>query len=124
MGFKIEADSEFIDIDNFRIAPGEAEKLQAAVSFAGGMREFPGLPPFIDSHQFRVSFFENGDLEVSRVDGTGTTLKFDFNTIDELVVAVNTALGISVDRKRLNPSPRLSGSLDFFNSGDVIEGRS
>jgi hypothetical protein len=123
MEFKINADSEFIRIDDFQIAPGEAATLKEAVSFAGGMREFPGLPPFINFQQFKVSFFEDGGLTVSRVDGRGNTLKFSFNRVDELVLAINTASEISVDKKRLNPSPRHAGSLDMFNSGDIIEGR-
>ena len=124
MGFKVEADSEFIKIDGFQIAPGEADSMKAAVSFAGGMREFPGLPPFIPFEQFKVSFFEDGTLTLERLNGTGVTLRFDFNRVDELVLAINTASEISVDRKRLNPSPRHAGSLDMFNTGDVIEGRS
>ena len=123
MSFKIEADSEFIKIDGFQIAPGEADSLKSAVSFSGGMREFPGLPPYIDHGTFRVSFFEDGTLTVTRVDGSGTTLKFDFDRVDELVLAINTASAISVDRKRLNPSPRHAGSLDMWNNGDIIEGR-
>jgi hypothetical protein len=123
MSFKIEADSEFIKIDGFTIAPGEADTLKAAISFAGGMRNFNQLPPFIPFEQFKVSFFEDGSLTLERLDGTGTKIEFDFNRVDELVLAINTASEISIDRKRLNPSPRLSGSLDFFNSGDVIEGR-
>ena len=123
MSFKIEADSEVIKIGEFQIAPGEADSLKAAVSFAGGMREFPGLPEGINHGKFRVNFFESGDLTVTRVDGSGATLKFNFNTVDELVIAINTASEISVDRKRLNPSPRHAGSLDMFNSGDIIEGR-
>lgn len=123
MGFKIEADSEIIKIDGFQIAPGEAAMLKEAASFAGGMREFPGLPPSIDYEKFRVSFFEDGSLQLSRVDGTGTVLEFDFNRVDELVLALNTAVAISVDRKRLNPSPRSVGSLQMWNTGDIIEGR-
>ena len=123
MGFKIEADSEIIKIDGFQIVPGEAAMLKEAASFAGGMREFPGLPPSIDYEKFKVSFFEDGSLQLSRVDGTGTILKFDFDRVDELVLALNTALAISVDRKRLNPSPRSVGSLQMWNTGDIIEGR-
>lgn len=123
MSFEIEADSEFIKIDEFQIAPGEADALKSAVSFAGGMREFPGLPPHIDFVQFRVSFFEDGTLTLTRADNSGATLNFSFDTVDELVVAINTALGVSVDKKRLNPSPRHAGSLDMWNSGDIIEGR-
>jgi hypothetical protein len=123
MGFKIEADSELIRIDGFQIAPGEADSLKEAVSFAGGMREFPGLPPYIDHGKFRVHFFEDGTLTLSREGGTGTKLEFNFDRIDELVIAINTASAISVDRKRLNPSPRHAGSLEMFNSGDIIEGR-
>jgi hypothetical protein len=122
MGFKIEADSEFIRIDGFTVAPGEADNLKAAVSFAGGMREFPGLPPFIPFEQFKVSFFEDGTLTLERLDGSGSKINFDFDTVDALVIAINTAAEISIDRKRLDPSPRAVGSLDMFNSGDVIEG--
>jgi hypothetical protein len=124
MGFKIEADSEIIKIDEFQIVPGEVDALKEAVSFAGGMREFPGLPPSIDFKQFKVSFFEDGRLTVDRIDGRGNTLTFDFDRVDELVLSLITASEISVDRKRLNPSPRHAGSLDMFNSGDIIEGRS
>ncbi len=124
MSFKVEADSEFIVIDGFKIAPGEADNMKSAVSFAGGMREFPGLPPFIPFEQFKVSFFEDGTLTLERLDGTGTKVTFSFDRVDELVIAINTASEISVDRKRLNPSPRHAGSLDMFNSGDIIEGRS
>ena len=124
MGFKIDADSEFIKIDGFQIAPGEADTLKSAVSFAGGMRAFPGLPPYIEFEQFRVTFFQDEKLTVTRATGGGTTLFFDFNTVDSLVIAINTASEISIDRKRLNPSPRHAGSLDMFNSGDIIEGRS
>jgi hypothetical protein len=123
MGFKIEADSEVIRIDGFQIAPGEADNLKSAVSFAGGMREFPGLPPFIPFEQFKVSFFEDGSLTLERLDGTGTKIEFDFNTVDVLVIAINSAAEISIDKKRLNPSPRHAGSLDMWNSGDIIEGR-
>ena len=123
MGFKIEADSEIIKIDGFQIVPGEAAMLKEAASFAGGMREFPGLPPSIDYEKFKVSFFEDGSLQLNRVDGTGTVLEFDFDRVDELVLALNTALAISVDKKRLNPSPRSVGSLQMWNTGDIIEGR-
>ncbi len=124
MGFKVEADSEFIKVDGFQIAPGEADNMKSAVSFAGGMREFQGLPPFIPFEQFKVSFFEDGTLTLERLDGSGTKVTFSFDRVDELVIAISTALEICVDRKRLNPSPRHAGSLDMFNSGDIIEGRS
>ncbi len=123
MSFKVEADSEFIRIDGFQIAPGEAETLKNAISFAGGMRDFEALPPSINFVQFKVSFFEDGTLTVGRVDDTGSTLKFSFDTTDELVLSISTASEISIDRKRLNPSPRHAGSLDMWNTGDVIEGR-
>lgn len=124
MSFEIEADSEFIKIDGFTIVPGDADKLKSAVSFAGGMRDFPSLPPYIDSGSFRVKFFEDGTLTVGRWNDESVYIKFDFNSVDELVLAINTASEISVDRKRLNPSPRHAGSLEMFNSGDIIEGRS
>ncbi len=123
MDFKIEADSEFIKIDDLQIAPGEADTLKSAVSFAGGMREFPALPEDINFMQFRVGFYEDGTLTIARTDGSGSTLKFHFDMVDELIIAVNTALGISVDKKRLNPSPRHAGALEMYNTGDIIEGR-
>jgi len=123
MGFKIEADSELIRIDGFQIVPGEAGAFKSAVSFAGGMREFPGLPPYIDHGSFRVNFFEDGSLSLERLNSSVPALNFSFDTVDELVLAVDTALGISVDKKRLDPSPRSSGSLSVWNTGDIIEGR-
>jgi hypothetical protein len=121
--FKIEADSEDIKIDGFKIAPAEGVELSKAISFAGGMRDLPYLPPAITFPPFTVSFFEDGTLAIKRVDGTGGEIKFAFNTVDQLVLAVNTAVEISRDHKRLRPSPRANTSNLFGEEGDVIEGR-
>ena len=120
--FKIDADSEIIRINGFAFAPAEAEGLKNAVSFAGGMREFPALPPTIEYGAFTVQFNEDGTLVLTRTRGQGK-IEFSFDTVDALVQTINAALGISVDLKRLKPSPRHAGSLSMFNSGDVIEGR-
>lgn len=121
--FKIEADSEYIRIDGFTFSPAEADNVKAAISFAGGMRDFPQLPPRIPYEAFVVDFSEDGTLTLSRSSGQGGAIQFSFETVDALVLAVSTATEVSIDKKRHDPSPRLSGSLDMFNSGDVIEGR-
>lgn len=121
--FKIEADSETIKIDGFEIAPAEGATLAEAISFAGAMRDFPQLPPQIGFPPFAVEFYEDGALVVKRLNETGEKLKFAFNTVDQLVVAVNQAIEISRDQKRLRPSPRITSSNLFGNEGDVIEGR-
>ena len=121
--FKVTADSEHIEVDGFRIAPAEADNLKAAGSFAGSMREVTTLPPQINYCQFVVKFFEDGTLIASRGDGTGGEIKFSFNTVDTLVQTVESALGISVDAKRLSPSPRSVGDPGFLAEGDIIEGR-
>ncbi len=123
MGFEIVADSELINVDGFQIAPAEADNLKGAVSFAGGMRDFDVLPPFIHFHQFKVNFFENGTLTLARGAGNEDEILFNFDRIDELVLAIDTASAISADKKKLNPSVRHTGSLDMFNTGDIIEGR-
>ena len=121
--FKIEADSEDIKIDDFQIVPAEGAVLTEAISFAGGMRDFPGLPPQIEFPPFTVSFYEDGALVVRRANGTGSELKFAFNTVDQLILAVNQAVEVSRDQKRLRPSPRVTSSNLFGKEGDVIEGR-
>lgn len=121
--FEIAASSEIITINGFKFSPGEADQLKAAASFAGGMRDFPQLPPQIEFDQFIVQFFEDGTLVASRNSGDGGLLKFDFDSVDELVTAINSAVGISIDKKRLSPSPRAVGDLGFFGSEDIIEGR-
>jgi hypothetical protein len=121
--FEVTADSEHIDIDGLRIAPAEADNLKAAVSFAGAMRDVKTLPPSIDYEQFVVQFFEDGTLIVDRADGASGAIKFSFNTVDVLVRTVESALGISVDAKRLRPSPRAVGDPGFMADGDIIEGR-
>jgi hypothetical protein len=121
--FKVTADSEHIDIDGLRLAPAEADNLKAAVSFAGAMRDVENLPPQIDYEQFVVQFFEDGTLIVDRADGASGAIKFSFNTVDTLVQTVESALGISVDAKRLRPSPRSVGDPGFLAEGDIIEGR-
>ena len=120
--FKDKTNSEHIVINGFRIAPAEADDLKSAVSFAGGMREFPVLPPSIPYGRFVVVFNEDGTLVVSR-DGSLGEIEFSFDTVDQLIVAINDASQVSADNKKLKPSPRATGGLDFFNSGDVIEGR-
>jgi hypothetical protein len=121
--FKIEADSEDIKIEGFKIAPAEGAELSKAIGFAGGMRDFPYLPPQITFPPFTVSFYEDGTMILRRANGTGGELKFAFNTVDLLVVAVNQAVEISRDQKRLRPSPRANSSNLFGEEGDVIEGR-
>ena len=121
--FEIDTNSEWITIEGVKFAPSEADHLTSAVSFAGGMREFPGLPPSIEFEQFTVAFSEDGTLRVARIGDESTCITFNFDTVDNLIVAINTATGICLDQKRLRPSPRHAGSLDLFNSGDVIEGR-
>jgi hypothetical protein len=121
--FEIEADSEIIKIDGFEIAPAEGEKLTEAISFAGAMRDFPRLPEKIDFPPFRVCFSEDGALTVKRVNGTGRTIEFAFNTVDELVTKVNQAIEICRDQKRLRPSPRVTSGNLYANEGDIIEGR-
>jgi len=103
------------------IAPAEADALKSAVSFAGGMRDFPALPPQINYEQFTVRFFEDGTLVVARATGQGE-IRFDFDQVDELMLAINQILGVSIDLKRLSPSPRCVGDPGFNTSGDVIEG--
>ena len=122
MAFKTVADSEFIEIDGFRIAPGEADVLKSAISFAGGMREFPSLSPSIPYGRFVVTFSEDGTLVVSRA-GVPGGITFSFDTVDQLVLTISKAAQLSMDRKTLKPAPRATGALDFFNSGDIIEGR-
>ena len=122
--FKIDADSEIIRIDGFAFTPSEAEVLKSAVSFAGGMREFPGLPPFIEFGPFIVQFHEDGSLVASRANTAGNgEIKFSFDTVDKLVLAINSALATSIDLKKLRPSPRSVGAIGMFNNGDIIEGR-
>jgi hypothetical protein len=120
--FKVEATSEAIQIDGLRIAPAEADALKAAVSFAGGMRDFPALPPLINFEQFVVHFNEDGTLIVNRATGPGD-IRFSFDTVDTLILTISAAVGTSIDKKRLDPSPRAVGDPGFHDSGDVIEGR-
>ena len=120
--FTIDTNSEWIIVEGLRFAPAEADNLKSAVSFAGGMREFPGLPPFIEFEQFTVEFTEDGTLRVFR-SGSPGEITFSFDTVDTLILAIQKATEICLDQYRLRPSPRHSGSLDMFNSGDVIEGR-
>lgn len=122
--FEIKADSEFIAIDGFKIAPGEADVLKTAISFAGGMREFPSLPERMPFKQFIITFGSDGSILINREEEVQDGIAFDFNSVDELIISITNALGVSIDKKKLSPSPRLVGSLDQFNSGDVIEGRS
>jgi hypothetical protein len=119
--FKTNATSEVITIDGLTIAPGEAATLKAAVSFAGGMRDFVPLPPKIDFEQFTVHFHEDGTLVVNRATGPGE-IRFNFNTVDDLVLVITRCLDSSIDKKRLDPSPRAVGDPGFNTSGDVIEG--
>jgi len=121
--FDIEADSEYIRIDGFTFAPAEADEVKSAISFAGGMRDFPTLPPQLAFERFVVKFYEDGTLTLERSGDETTVIKFDFDSIDSLIVAITSGLDISIDKKRLSPSPRHVGSLSMFNSGDVIEGR-
>jgi len=121
--FKVEADSEFIRIDGFTFSPAEADSIKSAASFAGGMREFPALPPKVAFGAFVVEFNEDGALRLSRESGVGGKIEFSFDTVDQLVVVIDIASGVSIDKKRHSPSPRHAGSLDMFNSGDVIEGK-
>ena len=120
--FKIEADSEHIRIDGFTFAPAEADDVKAAASFAGGMRDFPRLPPQIPYKACVVKFSEDGTLSLARASGEGGVINFSFDTVDQLIIAVGSATGISIDKKRHDPSPRNAGSLSMFNSGDIIEG--
>ena len=119
--FKIEATSEFTQIDGVKTSPAEADALKSAVSFAGGMRDFPQLPPSIEYEQFVVHFNEDGTLIVNRATGPGE-IRLSFDTVDTLILAVAQALETSIDRKRLDPSPRAVGDPGFYDTGDVIEG--
>jgi hypothetical protein len=121
--FEIEADSENIRIDGFEISPAEAAKLSEAVGFAGGVRDFPRLPDKMEFPPFLLTFSEDGTIIVRRANGTGGKIEFSFSSVDELIVAVQQATAISVDQKRLRPSPRVTSSNLFGNEGDVIEGR-
>ena len=120
--FEVDANSEWITIEGVRFAPAEADALKSAVSFAGGMRDFPRLPPSMPFEQFTVEFNEDGTLVVFRTGSPGN-ITFSFDTVDQLVLAIQQATDICLDQKKHRPSPRHSGSLDMFNSGDVIEGR-
>jgi hypothetical protein len=121
--FEIEADSETIKIDGFEIAPAEAAKLTEAVGFAGGVRDFPRLPEKMEFPPFLLSFSEDGTIIVRRANGTGGKIEFSFSTVDELIVAVQQATAVSVDQRRLRPTPRVTSSNLFGNEGDIVEGR-
>jgi hypothetical protein len=121
--FEIKATSDTITIDGFEIAPAEGAKLSEAVSFAGGMRDFPRLPESMEFPPFSIFFFEDGAIVVNRTNGTGGQIRFSFDTVDKLILAINQATAISVDQRRLSPSPRVTSSNLFGNEGDVVEGR-
>ena len=114
--------SEKIVIDDFEITPAEAAELKSAISFAGGMREFPRLPKKLPYGRFEVHFKEGGTLTVTRIDQPGEII-FSFDTVDKLILAITSAANISINKKILSPAPRAVGSIAMFNSGDVIEGR-
>ncbi len=118
--FEVTADSEIITIESLTIAPAEAENLRSAVAFAGAMRSVPNLPPQIDYEQFVVKFFEDGTLVLNRSSGDGGVIEFSFSTVDQLVNTVTSALGVSVDRKRLRPSPRSVGDPGFMADGEIF----
>jgi hypothetical protein len=120
--FEVTADSERITIDGFLFVPGEAEVLKNSISFAGSMRKVSPLPPQISFPPFVVQFFEDGTLVVGRDTLQGGQIKFSFNTVDVLVSVITDALGVSIDRKRLRPSPRSVGDPGFMADGDIIEG--
>lgn len=117
--FEVVADSELITVDGFTIVPAEADILKGAVSFAGSMREINPLPAQIHYQQFTVQFFEDGTLIVDRGDG-GEELKFSFDTVDRLVVAITDAVNISIDKKKLRPSPRSVGDPGFMADGELL----
>ena len=120
--FKTTATSELLTINGFSFSPAEAETFKNAVSFAGGMRNFPALPPKIEFGVFAVHFNEDGTLVATAANRPGE-IRFDFDTVDRLVLAIDSALGISTDLKILRPTPRPAGGLDMFNNGDIFEGR-
>ena len=121
--FKVKADSEMITIENLLISPNEGAALAEAVSFAGAMRDIPRLPPQIGFPPFVVEFYEDGTMIAKRGDGRGGKIEFAFNTVDELVLAIQSAIDVSKDQKRLRPAPRCNTSNLFGDEGDVIEGR-
>jgi hypothetical protein len=118
--FEVTADSENITVDGLTIAPAEAAALKAAVSFAGSMRKVENLPHVINYEQFVVQFSEDGTLVVSRASGISGEIRFSFDTVDQLVVTLTSALGISIDRKKLRPSPRATGDPGFNSEGDIM----
>jgi hypothetical protein len=122
--FETTADSEIITIDGLTIAPAEADNLKGAVSFASSMREIPNILDLgeINFQQFVVHFYEDGNLVVRRADNTGGAINFTFSNADHLIATITSALGISIDRKKLRPSPRSVGDPGFMADGDIIEG--
>lgn len=105
----------------FSFSPAESTKLTGLIGFAGSMAELKALPEEISDPPFVIKFTEDGTHQVTR-ENSEATISFTFETIDEIIQALNTFIGIALDMQRITPNPIPRGG---FGPGapDIIDGR-
>lgn len=99
----------------------ESDALRSVLHTADGMEHLETLPSQINHSPFQVRFQKDDTLQVLRNDehgGLGVVLAW--REVDTLIQAVDAAVKISVDQKRLQPAASFSSVTP--DVGEIREG--
>lgn len=103
------------------LSPAEASKLIDLIDLALQASNLPAVPPKLAYTPFRVSFTEDGGMELSRIDAKGS-VKFTAKTGDDLIATINIGLKRHTDELRIAGGAR-RGVSSFNPKDPPLDGR-
>lgn len=99
--YKVTANMEKIHLergeDKFTFLPGEAARIKKVLGIALQMQDLKSLPSHISNTPFRVSFFEDDTLSLTRVDDPKSVFKLGWGDVDEFMQVVDKAVPVSTN---------------------------
>ena len=94
------------------LAAAEADKATKLIGIALGMETMDALPDHITNSPFVIRFSANGTLSLERQDESGS-ISFEWADADDLIVAIQKGLNISIDKDILTNTPKETGSISY-----------
>jgi hypothetical protein len=88
------------DSKSISFTPGETERLCNLVSIARRMRRLNALPEAIFDRPFKVSFFEDDTLALSRAESKDE-IAFEWGDTNDLVESIKKAMSITLNAKAI-----------------------
>ena len=103
------------------LKPAEGEHLQKLLSIVGSMRDMKLLPAVTGNPPFRAFFREDNTISFCRAAQEDVFVTIGWDELDAAISAVEEAINLSLDRRRLKPNPRIGAFAPSAYTGQIFE---